>query len=704
MALVYAFLAGLRTVSDPDSFWQLATGRWVAQHHHIFSTEVFSYTAQGQPWIYPAGSGLVLYIAYLIGGYSLISWLGAAACVGTIALLLRRGSSVAAAIAILSVPVISGRTAPRADMFTVVIFAAFLSILWQNYQTSRARLWLLPVLMIGWVNFHLGFVAGLALIVAFVGIDVLEMFFADPRRIEAIQRLKYAWPWFALTAAATLVNPWGWGIYTALARQNRVMAVHSGWISEWGGIPLNSTAVAAILSLRNPRDSFYLLLTIAAVALVVAVLRRQFGVAILLVSFTWLGVEHIRMFALTAGAIVVVGGALLTPLVQQASLRIQSPRTRWALGASVAAILLVLVLIRCLDVVNNRNHSPMTFGAGLGWQLPERAMQFIQSENLPGEIFNTYNVGGYFVWRLGPDRRDYIDGRAIPFGPDIFHHQADLLQTSLDSDFWRQEAEHYNINTIILPLNRFDGALGSIKVFCQSTDWAPVYLDEVAAIFVRRKPETEDLIKRSRVDCFTAPIPAGPVTESRGGAFNQWANAASVLAALGRNSQALAAADQADRIAPGNSFVPWVRGNAYLAMDMRSEAEREYLKAASLEPNESLMWFSLATLYKHEGRIPETIDAQRRAIKLASAPQPNELLKLGQLYLETNQPKAALETFDEAIGSAPPDLLANGGVGSFRYNIAMGRAAAWRALGDTKRAASFDDEAVQDLVPAKPSQ
>ncbi len=50
LALMYALLAGLRTVSDPDLFWQLTSGRWVVQHHHVFSTDVFSYTAHGQPW------------------------------------------------------------------------------------------------------------------------------------------------------------------------------------------------------------------------------------------------------------------------------------------------------------------------------------------------------------------------------------------------------------------------------------------------------------------------------------------------------------------------------------------------------------------------------------------------------------------------------------------------------------------------------
>ena len=67
VALIYAFLAGLRTVSDFDIFWRMATGRWVYQHHHVFSTDVFSYTAYGQPWIYPVGSALLFFATYAIG-------------------------------------------------------------------------------------------------------------------------------------------------------------------------------------------------------------------------------------------------------------------------------------------------------------------------------------------------------------------------------------------------------------------------------------------------------------------------------------------------------------------------------------------------------------------------------------------------------------------------------------------------------------
>src|SRR5215469_1843538 len=182
IALLYAFLAGLRTVSDHDLGWQMATGRWVTQHHSVPSTDVLSYTAGGQPWVYPVGAGLFFYAAYLLGGYALISWIGAAACVATVALLLRRGSAVSAGIAILGMPLIAFRTTPRADMFTVVLFAASLSLLWANYQTGSARLWLLPLLMAAWVNLHPGFVAGLALLGAYVSIELSELIFPAPRR------------------------------------------------------------------------------------------------------------------------------------------------------------------------------------------------------------------------------------------------------------------------------------------------------------------------------------------------------------------------------------------------------------------------------------------------------------------------------------------------------------------------------------------
>jgi len=697
LAAVYALLAGLHTIADADLFWQLATGRWVAQHHYVFSTDVFSYTAQGQPWIYPAGSGLILYLVYRIGGYALLSWVGAVASAGTVMLLLRRGSVVSAVIAILSLPLIAARCEPRAEMFTVVLFAAFLSILWQQHEGGGARLWILPLLMAAWVNLHLGFIAGLALIVSFVGMELLEMLLTDERRIAAVNRLRRAWPWYVASALATLANPWGWGIYSAIVRQDRAMALHSSWIAEWASVRLNWASIAIALSLRSPRGTLYWIGAIAVMAAIAAIVKRRPGPALLLLASLYLGLQHIRVDSLFAAVVVVAGGGSLQAFASSMA----NARWRSALATGAATAGVLLVGLRCADVVANRgNHGTTQFGTGLSWWLPQRAAEFIDRNHLLGEIFNTYDDGGYLVWRLGPARRDYVDGRAIPFGGEIFRHESELMGSPLDSELWRQEAARFHINTVLLPVLRYEGLGPTLKSFCASDGWQPIYLDEVSAVFVRRMPETEELIARSGVDCSTAPLPVGPIATAREDAYNQWANAAYSLFALGRYADALIAADHANRLAPDSFFPVGLEGSIFLAIGKRMDAEREFRQALALAPDAPASWFALASLYQEEGRLQEAIAVQRRGIDVLSTAQPEQLLRLAQFYLEARQPRAALQAFDKLERGAPPDLLAASGERSLRYQVAVGRAAAWRTLGDNRRAASLEDESVRDLVPA----
>jgi tetratricopeptide (TPR) repeat protein len=702
IALIYAFLAGLRTVSEFDLGWQMATGRWVVQHHHIPSTDVFSYTAQGEPWIYPVGAGLLFYFAYLLGGYGLLSWLGAAACVGAIALLLRRGSAVTAGITILAVPLIAWRTAPRAEMFTVVLFAAFLSLLWENYQTGRARLWLLPLLMLAWVNLHVGFVAGLALIVAYVVIELADMIFSGRQQRAAVQRrLRQASGWLACTVFITLANPWGWNIYRALLLQERALGQHQINLTEWRAVPTTWTAFGSGLSLRETQGAIYLLIVIAVVAAVLGLLKRQWGATILLLPATYLAMRHVRMGAVFACVVVVVGGSVLAPAIAGLGSRVRRPRIRSIAAWAAACLLVVLAGLRSFDLVTNRHYvraiDESTFGAGLGWWFPQRAAEFIERENLPGEIFNAYDEGGYVTWKLGPKYHDYVDGRAIPFGVPRIQRARHLLQLSPDSETWRQETERYNINTMILPLARFDGAqLVNIGGFCNSRDWRPVYLDEISAVFVRRTPETEPLIQRTHVDCATAPLPVPPLAYSRAGSFNQWANAASLLAGLGRNSEALSATDQAISTFPDSAFVRWLRGALLYGQGRQYEAEQEYLLAVSLDPSEAT-WSALATLYQQQQRVSEAIDAWQQASALSPKPYLTQV-KLAHYYLQIRQPKSTLEALDEAVRMAPAEALADTGEKSLRFDVALGRSAAWDASGDLQHAVSFQEEATR-LAP-----
>jgi Flp pilus assembly protein TadD len=703
VALIYAFLAGLRTVQDFDLGWQLATARWVIQHHHVPTTDVLSYTMQGQPWTYPVGSGIIFYVAFLLGGYALISWIGAAACVGTVALLLRRGSAAASAIAILAVPLIAARTTPRADMFTIVLFAAFLSLLWENYRTGKARLWLLPLLMLAWVNLHFGFVSGMGLVAAYVAVELLEAAFGPERRRAALQRLRGAWIWLACTLLVTLINPWGWRIYQAILLQQRANAQQQLWINEWAPVPLNWVTLGRSLLLRQTGGAIYLLLAVAAVAGVIALWRGHWASAILLLGAMYPAVQAVRMGAVFACVVVVVGGSELWPSLVVLGQRIRLPQTRRLIAGIAAAGLVVLAGLRSFDLVTDRHYfataDEAVFGAGLCSWFPERAVEFIRRENVPPEILNTYAAGGFLTWTLGPQRRVYIDGRDTLYGPAHLARLSELTFSAPDSQAWLEETSRYNINTVILALARADGLQPALlRGLCNSPIWKPVYLDERSAVFVRQSPENAALIQQFPVNCATAPIPADSGGDPVSGIFNTWTNAAITLAALGRNAEAQKAYRLALGICPEAAFLHRYYGDLLFAMGRMDESEREYLTAIKLDPSADT-WGALASSYLQRSRMLAAADAMEHEAQFS--PRPFLTLNdLGYLYLSLNEPEQALKAFDHAARTTPGALQAADN-GFFEFKVAQGQSAAWDALGNLEKATVYQEKAA-NLQPNVP--
>ena len=142
-----------------------------------------------------------------------------------------------------------------------------------------------------------------------------------------------------------------------------------------------------------------------------------------------------------------------------------------------------------------------------------------------------------------------------------------------------------------------------------------------------------------------------------------------------------------------------IRASVLSAMHRAPEAEQEYLIAVSLHPSD-FTWSALADFYRREDRGPDAVAALRTAVQ----PQPRPeltLVQLGYYYIHLKRPNDALESFEEAVRRAPAEITGKTGRGSFSYNVATGRAAAWNALGDAAQATSFQEEAVR-LAPDSP--
>ena len=703
LVLANALAAGLRTVADSDMGWHIAIGRYVVQHHSIPSVDVLSFTAAGRPWVYPPFAGVILYLIDTVGGCVALSWFCALACVGTIGYLLRARTLPAVALAMCAIEPIAFRISPRADLFNIVFLAVFLGELWAFQRGRARRLWILPLTMLLWVNLHPGFILALAVIAAYLLLEASEMLFAE-RRSATLKRLRSAWPWLAATCAVTLLNPWGVRIYDAsfvlsgLGPQQQGTYNTSSLIGEFLSVPLNAHLLTQLIDVRHAENGYSWLLCMALVIVILAAWRRQFGVAIFEAAVLYLSLQHARYIALFCVATVIIGASTLEDFWREdsaASARYQRVRdgARWILIAIVA----VVTLLHTADFVSNRTHvvfqSQMAFGAGEASWFPERAASFIRREQLPGNIYQEYGLGGFAAWRLGPQYPDFIDGRFDHLAPDVLVTERNLLGQDAESPAWQAAADKWGINVLLLEEAAPRAAeRDNVAAFCHSANWRPVYMDEVSLVLMRNTEANRAWIDRLQIDCDTEPFDA-PKSASRKQLYDYYTNAGGVLLALHRGEEAEAALLQARALYPYDPNVRLSLAGIYLRERMVDKAEAEYREALALNESDGA-WFALGRIYMAQGRMREAGHAFEQAAHLSVSPL-MPYMALAQVELALKNPEAALDAYSEAVAHSPYGHGAEAQAPQLYADIADGRAVASQMLGRLPQAVAFAQEAVR---------
>lgn len=707
LALIYAFAAGLHTVARADLGWQLATGRWIAHNFQIPSTDVFSHTAFGREWIYPPLSSLILYGIQRLGGFAALSVLGALTAVLTLVILLRRATVFSIVLAIVAVPIVAARTAPRAEMFTLPLFAAFVVILWQQHRQGHESLSLLPLLMLAWVNLHPGFIAGLAMVLAYPVLKFGDALVQPAPRITFGHLPQPTTRWLLATFVATLVNPWSWRIYQAILEQERAIRQHALWFAEWTPLRLTWPSLRQALLVREPQGAIFWLLLAALLAVLLYIGQRRFGSALVLAVAGWLTLQHVRYEALFACLVIAIGAPAFSQAFCSLTVRFAKPDdgSRAAMSRAIAlaatlALALVFVGARTYDLATNRFYlstmeGPL-FGAGLSSTYPRAAARFVLQHHLPREILNDYSTGGYWLWALGTEYPDYVDGRALPFGSDIIQRSEDLLgRIPPDSPAWDQETRARGVATVVVGLGLSNFAM--LPAFCRSQNWMPVYLDAWAAIFVRRQESVGSL----QIDCATTPIvtgaDAGP--DSPGQRFYALVSGARILHLLGRDQEALAHIGEAQAIFGGNAELEMQRGIVLYGLQRLPEAEQALRHAVDLRPT-SQDCAILGQFYAVQNRLHSAISAYRCAAALA--PYPGGMyVSLAQLQLQANDTAAALHELDRAWRRAAEAGAQQ--AGHFQADVSELRARAYWQMQDSAAALNQQRQATQ-LDAANPQR
>jgi hypothetical protein len=466
------FAMTARNVVDPDVWWHLKTGEYIAQHKSVPHTDPFSYTRvsytrAGHPWVaHEWLAELGMYELELHAGFgSLIVLFAAITSIAFFLLYLRCGpASFLAGIATLFA---AWATAPlwgvRPQILSLLLTSLWLLIL-ERSQTRPNLLWLTLPLTLLWVNLHAGFALGLVLSGLFLAGDFIERLAHGHNSFPTTtSHLPQATLILLLDLALVPLNPNGLRMFSYPIETLRSTTMQN-YIVEWASPNFHRPEYWPFLLI--------LLATFATLGWSPNPLRPRDLILLLVALYASLiSIRMIPLFVLIA-----------TPLIAK---RLGDwprsrpyPRSNFRTWFNVAIMLAMTIfaIIRVSQVIRHQREAETS-------EFPARAVAFLQQHPPAGPIFNLYDWGGYLIWKLYPNTPVFIDGRADLYGPDLFHDFADAYQFKNN---WQQILQHWQIQTVVVPPN------SALAVGLQSAPgWTVSYHDSQSIILTKlRAPAT----------------------------------------------------------------------------------------------------------------------------------------------------------------------------------------------------------------------
>jgi hypothetical protein len=454
-------LATLFKIDNPDVWFHLAAGETFWRLHGLIPREVLTYCIQGRNWqAFEWLHQVVLYGLYRLGGFRALAAAKAllVSCIALISLSLGRrvcGSLSIAALATVGLinqcRVFFVERPQLWDYFFVVCIVYCI----HSYFTRGDLRWLLPF-PAGealWANAHGG--------ASFLGLAILGLAILSKRdgRLAAIS---------ALCGAATLVNPWGFHVYTHA--WNLLHMPILSHFSDWQKPGLG--------------DGVFVALWITSVIGAVLGMRRERFLSLVVIFFSLLSLQAYRHVPFLCLSSIPLTALLFKTVCEPLTRRIGDP---WKTAAVLLAGSLLLSRIGYQMWFDDFHWRRVGIGPGIESRV-ESATAFILNNHLHGRMFNTLGLGGLLEWRLWPEERTFMDGRAqVEFGPELIQRTAYWDK----GDNWRILDERYRFDYVVVPtLAKEPGDLTN------SRDWALVFWDDNTLIYVRRLPKFASLIKR----------------------------------------------------------------------------------------------------------------------------------------------------------------------------------------------------------------
>jgi hypothetical protein len=485
------------TSSDNDAGLYISDGKIIWETKTVFRTNVYSYTVPNYPvydhhWL----SSLTFFLTHEFFGFKGLTILK------TIVLLVAFSILFLAAlkkadfwlVAVLSFPVIlmlTWRTRIRPEMFSYLFLASMLYLLFdfEKHPERNRIFWLIPLQLL-WVNFHLYFFVGIAIVGGFL-FEKMVLYvpwrFWKTRVRDIFEDLLVRKMLLVLICmiAVCFINPNG--IEGALA-PFKTHSYASFTVSE--NQPLFNLK-ASFLS-WNIADSTYMhMVFIFFVSLIFGFRSQNKPIFFLLagIGSAAAGLIHLRLVTLFAVIFLPAASSNFNNLFLKVKVWIKRkwPQFSIVLGYSLIVIIASLFPYK----IYSMHIKPIAaegyktnWGIGLD-DYSNDAGEFFKKEGIKGPIFNDYDIGGYILYHLFPQEKVFVDNNGADSYPVEFFDNIFMPALS-DEEKWEEVQKEYGINSIFISLRDGSPAVGRfIWRRLHDPSWALVYFDTYSVILVR---------------------------------------------------------------------------------------------------------------------------------------------------------------------------------------------------------------------------
>jgi len=657
-----AFALAVTRVEDPDTWTHLALGRLMVESRSLPLHESLAFPSVALPyhdteWLFD----VVLYLIFRSAGLAGVVLLKAATVALTFWILFKDAALpqepaadhglrawIAAAVLLACLPMVRYRFVERPDL-VLMLCLGFTTYALDAYRLEGRRwIYTLPFVHVLWANMHPSVILTLvpfgAVLAGGLGLHLFAR--AHGREVPgtpSARQLRTVATVLVLSLLGCLVNPRGVEILTLPFRLAGM---------RW--------AVNEITELQRPPVALYPGVYILAGLLLLALLAawRSAPVvpALLVVPFAYLGLTGVRFIFLFA----IVGAPVLARTLASLASSSSAVRLRRPAMAAAVAVVVVSTLASGLAIAQVRPLADGRKSAGLGVDarfVPEGALRYLDGIGMTGRLFNAFHFGGYIAWRDFPKRAAIVDGRMyLPAGLAEEIHFARAYP-----DHLARLQSTYGFEAAVMDYPLYSGeGLDNLAPDADwglaSPDWALVYWDDYALVYLKRSSRWDAVIARDEYR-FVHPANGLPAFWR---SLADKARLPEIHAELDRNVAQTGSARGRTLL----GFALLQEGKADAALDVLATV-RDFERRLDVLQGEALAW-------QQKGDKARAIETYERAV--ATQEDALTLYGLGAALMDAGRPQEAIHPLQRARERNPALLPV--------YALLV---EAYRRTGDTQR-------------------